>query len=101
MYFIYLFLDGATNNSNAINSHINNNNTNKSYSSNKQKSPDIPPALPQNNFSNIQNELKKQLASDSRNRGPPPPAPIRNVSKIRFYLETNFFEYVTIRGPFF
>lgn len=28
---------------------------------------------------NIQNELKKQLAIDSRNRGPPPPAPIRQV----------------------
>lgn len=35
---------------------------------------------PTKNFNSIQNELKKQLASDNRNRGPPPPAPIRNMS---------------------
>nr|CAH7749645.1 unnamed protein product [Callosobruchus chinensis] len=36
---------------------------------------------PMRNFSNIQLELKKQLANhDNRSRGPPPPAPSRNVS---------------------
>ncbi|KAB0794445.1 hypothetical protein PPYR_11284 [Photinus pyralis] len=44
-----------------------------------------PVADTQRNFSNIQSEvqsaLKKQMASDSnRNRGPPPPAPVRNIS---------------------
>lgn len=62
--------------------------------SNKQRSPDIPspsvkPKTPETptqnsnaNFSNIQNQLKKQLALDSRSRGPPPPAPVRTVSWI-------------------
>nr|CAH7725475.1 unnamed protein product [Callosobruchus chinensis] len=36
---------------------------------------------PMRNFSNIQLELKKQLANhDNRSRGPPPPAPSRNFS---------------------
>ncbi|KAF5272127.1 hypothetical protein FQA39_LY01209 [Lamprigera yunnana] len=40
----------------------------------------------QRNLNNIQSEvqtaLKKQMASDSnRNRGPPPPAPVRNISQ--------------------
>lgn len=73
------FADGATSNSNASNSHVNN--SSRNFSSTKQKSPDVPPPpVLQNNFSNIQSELKKQLANDSRNRGPPPPAPVRNVS---------------------
>lgn len=49
---------------------------------------------PMKNFSSIQMELKKQLANnDSRNRGPPPPAPNRNVSNsfcckiVRFAVE--------------
>lgn len=63
--------------------------------SNKQRSPDIPgnaavkprtpeaPTQPGNaSFSNIQNQLKKQLALDSRSRGPPPPAPVRTVRSI-------------------
>ncbi|KAJ8946369.1 hypothetical protein NQ318_010134, partial [Aromia moschata] len=32
------------------------------------------------NFTSIQLELKKQMASDNRNRGPPPPAPNRTMS---------------------
>lgn len=87
LFFIIKFIDGATTNA-----------TPAEYAqpnrSNKQKSPDIPTAVvkaktpetptPNNNanFSNIQNQLKKQLALDSRSRGPPPPAPIRTVSYI-------------------
>ncbi|XP_018319160.1 WAS/WASL-interacting protein family member 2 isoform X2 [Agrilus planipennis] len=60
-----------------------NNNIN-SGSSSVPKSPGTPQQ--QKSFSAIQNEvqsaLKKQMASDSnRNRGPPPPAPVRNVSQ--------------------
>ncbi|XP_060527986.1 uncharacterized protein LOC132703010 isoform X2 [Cylas formicarius] len=47
---------------------------------NEPGSPSSKPVASIKNFSNIQNELKKQLASDNKNRGPPPPAPIRNVS---------------------
>ncbi|XP_017773199.1 PREDICTED: WAS/WASL-interacting protein family member 1-like isoform X2 [Nicrophorus vespilloides] len=32
------------------------------------------------NFSSIQTELRKQMANDSKNRGPPPPAPVRNFN---------------------
>lgn len=42
----------------------------------------------QKNLNSIQSELKKQMASDNKNRGPPPPAPIRvmNVSKkVNYY----------------
>lgn len=35
---------------------------------------------PVKNSSSLQNELKKQMASDNKNRGPPPPAPVRCVS---------------------
>ncbi|XP_044271883.1 WAS/WASL-interacting protein family member 2-like isoform X1 [Tribolium madens] len=35
--------------------------------------------LPVKNSSSLQNELKKQMASDNKNRGPPPPAPVRNI----------------------
>ncbi|KAG5875417.1 hypothetical protein JTB14_030943 [Gonioctena quinquepunctata] len=35
-----------------------------------------------NNFGSIQMELKKQLANDSRNRGPPPPAPMSNRNMV-------------------
>ncbi|CAH1999581.1 unnamed protein product [Acanthoscelides obtectus] len=50
---------------------IKNNNNNDGVISSSQS--------PMRNFSNIQLELKKQLANhDSRSRGPPPPAPSRN-----------------------
>lgn len=77
-----MFSDGATNN-NVNNSHTNNN-VSRSHTNNKAKSPDIPPV--HNNFNDIQHQLKKQLASDSRNRGPPPPAPVRNVSYMHSYV---------------
>ncbi|KAJ8920344.1 hypothetical protein NQ315_012006 [Exocentrus adspersus] len=56
-----------------------------------------PVTPPTKNFSNIQLELKKQLASDNRNRGPPPPAPNRAVRKtsIKMSADPN-----TQRQPF-
>lgn len=83
--FCYTFSDGAANNATPTD-------YTQSNRSHKQRSPDIPssnlkPKTPETptpnsnaNFSNIQNQLKKQLALDSRSRGPPPPAPVRTVS---------------------
>lgn len=39
-------------------------------------------ASPMKNLT-LQEALKKQLANDNRNRGPPPPTPNRNVSNFR------------------
>lgn len=61
---------------------------NNSNSVNTRKSPnrlELAPSAPRsfNNFqSEVQTALKKQMATDSnRNRGPPPPAPVRNISQ--------------------
>jgi len=51
---------------------VNNNNNNSASGGGKTPEP--------KNFSSIQNELKKQMASETRSRGPPPPAPIRTVT---------------------
>ncbi|CAH0555978.1 unnamed protein product [Brassicogethes aeneus] len=40
------------------------------------------PPMQNKNVENIQNKIKKSLAThDNRNRGPPPPAPVRNFSE--------------------
>lgn len=54
---------------------------------------------PSKNYSNIQSDvqsaLKKQMASDSnRNRGPPPPAPVRNISVSHKTVLFNSFELI-------
>ena len=59
--------------------HSSNNHNNNDQFSNRK--PALP-AQPFKNSSSLQNELKKQLASDNKNRGPPPPAPVRNVSVV-------------------
>ncbi|KAJ3642712.1 hypothetical protein Zmor_025470 [Zophobas morio] len=56
--------------------HSSNNHNNNDQFSNRK--PALP-AQPFKNSSSLQNELKKQLASDNKNRGPPPPAPVRNT----------------------
>lgn len=40
-------------------------------------------------LNNIQNELKKQMANDNRTRGPPPPAPVRNLNSSEPHLNRN------------
>jgi hypothetical protein len=66
-----------------------NQNSSHNISNNDRSSQSRKPALPSQpikNSSSLQSELKKQMATDNRNRGPPPPAPpVRNVSMISFH----------------
>jgi WAS/WASL-interacting protein len=62
-----------------------NQNSSHNISNNDRSSQSRKPALPSQpikNSSSLQSELKKQMATDNRNRGPPPPAPpVRNASE--------------------
>ncbi|KAF7271236.1 uncharacterized protein LOC143190896 isoform X2 [Rhynchophorus ferrugineus] len=60
---------------------LNTPNTNNNNNSPPEVAP-TPKIQPSKNFSSVQDQLKRQLNnfSDTRTRGPPPPAPSRNIS---------------------
>ncbi|XP_071050430.1 WAS/WASL-interacting protein family member 2 isoform X2 [Onthophagus taurus] len=53
-------------------------NNSNGHGTTSQRSPDS--TVQQKNFVNTQNEIKKRMANDNKNRGPPPPAPSRTPS---------------------